>query len=170
MSSTVIADYFNEKHVTFSELNDGSFRTFTSLFEDSRFSCCELLLRPTDRLEVIYNLPLRCSREEAPTVTEGLNEMNRLLKENECFELDMLTGLLRYRRFTDMPEDTDSLNDILNDSCSGISLFGDNILAVFCEASEEKYRAKSKKKFIGISIIDRLAHILGITDSSDEDE
>lgn len=100
----IIRQFFEREEITYAQDANGAYRFTSELESDCRIrSCTTLLMVEKKRLQIVFELPFRIRRSECAPVVRCLAAINEKIHSYECFELDMLDGLIRYRLISEPP-------------------------------------------------------------------
>lgn len=103
-SRELVRGFLDSEEIVYSVDPDGAFRFSTELDRSCRIHTIATLLKPEEkRLLVMFELPLRAPRRECEKIAWKLMQINARLSLYECFEADLLDGVIRYRLSAEPP-------------------------------------------------------------------
>lgn len=144
----IIRRFFEDEEITYTREPGGAYRFGADMGSECRIRSCSVLLMVEDkRLLVNVELPFRVKRAESRPIAEMITRINGELEEYECFELDLLDGLIRFRLAAETPTNTsysgqDEMNERLRSLITfcldTIEDFSDPIVSAMFSPREER--------------------------------
>lgn len=111
-------EFFSHEHTTFVKRKIRNYTFFSSI--GGRFPSVEFsLLRDGVSLDIIAELPVCVKRSECSEVLMGLMQINEELDDDCCFDVDIISGQIRFRMHTLAPNKEGELRELI-DECESI--------------------------------------------------
>lgn len=115
--NTNIEQYLEAQRVNGCRTIYGGYAYYKEIAGDSRIGVCKVrLLTDDNNLHVFIELPFRVNRGESREVFRELCLINDELEENQCYDLDVLSGAIRYHTVIDLPESVAEVATIVDHS------------------------------------------------------
>lgn len=117
MNTNIVEQYLTEQKILGSHTVYGGYAYYKEIAGDSRIGVCKVrLLTDKINLHVFIELPFRVNRGESREVFKELCLINDELEENQCYDLDVLSGAIRYHTMVDLPESVAEVAKIVDHS------------------------------------------------------
>ena len=121
----IILDFIKSQEVAVNHSNCDIYRYAAHLPNENRIRNCGMILmreQSSERtlLHVVVELPIHIKRGEAYHVFKGLAVINDELEPNQCYDIDVLEGTVRFRSIVDYPKDINAFESIISQSMNTV--------------------------------------------------
>ena len=153
MNTNIVEQYLTEQKIMGSHTVYGGYAYYKEIAGDSRIGVCKVrLLTDEINLHVFIELPFRVNRGESREVFKELCLINDELEENQCYDLDVLSGAIRYHTVVDLPESFAEVAKIVDHSLEMVAEDSSTITQMIYEeliAVEKSFEDSDKMSNVG---------------------
>lgn len=154
MKETVIQQFLSENKITTDHITYGAHSFMRELGSNSRIRSVKVILLVVEsKLHVLAELPFRINRGESCEVLKELCLINDELEVNQCYDLDILSGAIRYHTVVDLPESATEVASVVDHSLEMVAEDSATITQMICEeliAVEKSFEASNKMSNVRI--------------------
>lgn len=120
-SQNIIFDFIRKQNAACSHSIYDAYRYVASFPVGNRIRNCVIVLIKEEmigktKLHLIIELPIHIKRGEVDHIIKGLTVINDDLETNQCYDVDILEGTVRFRTIVDYPVDIEDLDSIVSES------------------------------------------------------
>lgn len=120
-SRNTIFDFIKQQNTAYTHSTHDAYRYVANFPVGNRIRNCVIVLVKEESVEkaqlhLVIELPIRIKRGEVDHIIKELTVINDDLETNQCYDVDILEGTIRFRTIVDYPEDSESLASIISDS------------------------------------------------------
>lgn len=120
-SQNTIFDFIKQQNTAYTHSIHDVYRYVANFPVGNRIRNCVIVLAKEESVEkaqlhLVIELPIHIKRGEVDHIIKELTVINDDLETNQCYDVDILEGTIRFRTIVDYPEDRESLASIISES------------------------------------------------------
>lgn len=117
----IISDFIKKQNAASSHASHDVYHYVANFPIGNRIRNCVIVLVKEasidkTQLQLIIELPIHIKRGEVDHIVKELTIINDDLEPNQCYDIDILEGTIRFRTIVDYPEDVAGLDLIVSES------------------------------------------------------